>query len=94
MLLLGWQVTDWIKDSIWNPYPLSSLVESLNGNQNTTYVTASVDTSTVATLKRAAVEWLLEVPTIVPLLVVIALHLALYLYLAALEKKEIIRSRA
>jgi hypothetical protein len=87
MLLVGWQVMDWIKVGIWNPYPLSSVVESVKGNRNATYVTASVDTSTVATIKRAAVEWLLGAPTIVPLLVVIALHLALYLYLAALEKE-------
>jgi hypothetical protein len=67
-------------------YTLSSIVSSINGGQHR-YVTASSDKfEAELTFKEVAADWLLAIPTIVPLLIVAALLLAFYLRLAILEK--------
>jgi hypothetical protein len=84
VMIAGLQITSWIRAGVWDTYLLSSVIRALQGD--TVYVTASIN-KTELTIKQAIVDWLLGIPAIVPLLVVTALHLAFYLYLAAVEKE-------
>ena len=61
------------------------MIETMKGDRNEIYVTASVDRQ--GAIRQGMFEWLLAIPAIAPLLVAAALHLALYLYLAAIEKE-------
>jgi hypothetical protein len=84
VMIAGLQIISWIRAGVWDTYLLSSVIRALQGD--TVYVTASIN-KTELTIKQAIVDWLLGIPAIVPLLVVAALHLAFYLYLAAVEKE-------
>jgi len=86
VMIAGLQISSWIRNGVWDLYRLSSVIRSLQGEHNTVYVTAS-DNEIELTIKQAMVDWLLGIPAIVPLLVITALHLAFYLYLAAIEKE-------
>ena len=76
-LLAGWWV--WSGDA----YPVSSIVQLLSPDR--TYVTASFS----GTLKEALIDWLLDVPAIVPLLMAAALLVMFYRWLAVIDKREL-----
>jgi hypothetical protein len=62
--------------------------ERLKSDRNFKYVTASLDKiGTDSTIQEVLADWLLDIPAIVPLLIVAALLLAFYLKLSAIEKK-------
>jgi hypothetical protein len=87
VMIVGWQVTSWIQNGEWNSYPVSSVISSLQRDQNNTYVTASLKkVETGSPFWEAVADWLLDIPAIVPLLIVAALLLAFYLKLSAIEK--------
>ena len=79
-LIIGLQVFS----GEWNAYRLSSVIESLKRDQNSVYVTASSNKSET---EWTIADWLLELPAIVPLLIIAALLLAFYLRLAVLAKE-------
>jgi hypothetical protein len=79
-LLAGWSA--WSGD----PYPVSSMVQLLSSDR--TYVTASFN-ETAWTLKEALVDWLLDVPAIVPLLTAAALLVIFYRWLTVIDKREL-----
>ena len=79
-LLAGWWV--WSGDA----YPTSSIVQLLSPDR--TYVTASFS-ETEWTLKEALIDWLLDLPVIVPLLTTAALLVVLYRWLTVIDKREL-----
>jgi len=82
--LAGWQASSGVSDA----YRLSSIIEAVKSNHNSIYDTASADTvETELTIPQVIVQWLLEIPSIVPLLVVAAILLAFYRWLAVIEKE-------
>jgi hypothetical protein len=87
-IIVGLQVTSLIRNGVWDAYQLSSIIKSLKSGQNITYVTASSDRFAMdLTIKQVMADWFLEIPAIVPLLIVAALLLGFYLRLAVIEKE-------
>jgi len=86
LLVVGLQVASWKKTGVWNPYPLSSVIESIKDDRDDTYVTASVGPPAEVTIRQALIEWVLGIPVIVLLMAAAVMHFALYLYLTRLEK--------
>jgi hypothetical protein len=85
--IVGWQVTSWIEHGEWNAYPVSLVISSLQADRNDTYVTASVTkVETGSPINEAITDWLLDIPVIVPLLIMSAVLLAFYLKVSAIEK--------
>jgi hypothetical protein len=85
-MIVGWQVTFWIQNGEWNAYPISSVINGLHSDGNTTYITASLKkVESGSSIKQAMTDWLLEIPAIVPLLIVASLLLVFYLKLSAIE---------
>jgi hypothetical protein len=79
-LLAGWWV--WSGDD----YPVSSVVQLLNPDR--TYVTASFS-ETEWTPRESLIDWLLDLPAIVPLLMAAALLVLLYRRLTVIDKREL-----
>jgi hypothetical protein len=63
-LLAGWQVTSWLRDGLWNPYPVAAIIK---GDLDVTYTTASYT-------DKGIVGWLLDLPAIIPLLLAATLE--------------------
>ena len=85
VLIVGWQVIYWIHDGVWNVWSVSYVFTSLESNRRVTYVTASSDKLDA---HQGVVDFLLEIPAIVPLLIAAALLLAFYLRLTIIEKRD------
>jgi hypothetical protein len=86
LLVVGLQIASWKKTGVWNPYPLSSVIESIKDDGADIYVTASVGTPADETIRPALIEWVLGIPAIVLLMAAAVMHFALYLYITRLEK--------
>jgi hypothetical protein len=95
LLIVGWQAISWLQSGIWSRYPLSSAIEGLGGGQRARYLTASSDPldNRLLNVKKqwaniqAMIDWVLDLPTIVPLLIASVLLLALYVRLAAAQEE-------
>jgi hypothetical protein len=88
VLVVGFEFASWKRDGVWNSYRLSSVIESIKGNREVTYVTASAHRLPAElTIKQSLIEWVLGIPVIALLMLAVVLHLALYLYLTTLEKE-------
>ena len=86
--VVGLEFASWKRDGVWNSYRLSSVIESIKGDRDVTYVTASVGRQPAEmTIKELVIEWVLGIPVIALLMVAVVLHFALYLYLTTLEKE-------
>jgi hypothetical protein len=85
-MLFGLQVTSWIQNGVWNAYPVSSVISSPQADRNRTYVTASVNKVETGSPIKEVSDWLLDIPAIVPLLIMSALLLVFYLKLSAIQK--------
>jgi len=81
VLVVGPQVSAWLQDGVLDAYSLSSTISRLHGNQK--YFTAGSDNLR----SNWIVDWLLEVPAVVPLLTASALLLAFYAWVATVEKE-------
>jgi hypothetical protein len=86
VLIVGWQVIYWIHDGVWNVWSVSYVFTSLESNRRVTYVTASSDK--LDAHRESVLEFLMEMPAIVPLLIAAALLLAFYLRLTIIEKRD------
>jgi hypothetical protein len=84
VMLFG--ITSWIQNGVWNAYPVSLVISSLQADRNGPYVTASVKKVETGSPIKEISDWLLEIPAIVPLLIMSALLLAFYLKLSAIQK--------
>jgi hypothetical protein len=87
-MIVGSQLASRFRDGDWDVYRLSSVVRSLKSDQSVVYVTASVDRlGSEITVNQMIADWLFGIPVVVPLLIVAALQLAFYLWIAGIEKK-------
>jgi len=88
VMVVGLELASWRRNSVWDSYPLSSVIDSIKGDRDDTYVTASVPRQPAElTIKQSLIEWVLGIPILALLAVALALHFALYLYLTMLEKE-------
>src|SRR5262249_24166962 len=85
VLIGGRQLIFWFQNGFWDAYPLAEVVKQLRNDQSVVYITASSERFD-PTGTREIVDWLLEVPTIVPLLIASALIVMFYRWLATIEK--------
>ena len=87
-MVVGLELASWRRNSVWDSYRLSSVIESIKSDRDDTYVTASVPRQPAElTIKQSLIEWVLGIPILALLVVALALHFALYLYLTMLEKE-------
>ena len=92
VVIVGVQVTAWIRTGMWEAYRLGSVIRGLKGGHADVYVTASTTkTATELTDTQVLLDWFLEIPTTALLLAVAALHFAFYLYVVAIEQRQNIR---
>ena len=83
VMIIGWQVSSGVEDSS----RLSSIVKILKSDQKSTYVTAnSTEYTGALTTNQVMIDWLLQIPALVPLVIVAALLLLFYRRLAVIEK--------
>jgi hypothetical protein len=88
VMVVGLELASWKGSGVWNSYRLSSVIESIKGDREDTYVTASVPRQPAElTIKQSLIELVLGIPVISLLMVAVVLHVALYLYLTTLEKE-------
>jgi hypothetical protein len=76
----------WISSGAAETYRVSSVARLLKGTANS-YVLSSLPNKTSADTHRLG-DWLLDLPATVPLLIVAALLVVLYLGLAMIERRE------
>jgi hypothetical protein len=80
------QLASWYRNGEWEDYRLSTIFDILS--HNVRYVTAGSNTlANESTFKQMIVDRLLGIPVVAALLVVVAVHLAFYCYLAGIEKR-------
>lgn len=83
-MLIGWQATLFLRDGYWPALPVSAVFGGAGGRGAQIVATASVaQTDVVAGLG----DLLLRVPSILPLLLAIALLSAFWCWLAAVDRK-------
>ena len=62
-LILGWQVTSWIRTDEWNPIPISRALSLAHLDRTAIYVTASVSDSPPPSLDFQTIsDWFLDLP--------------------------------
>jgi hypothetical protein len=81
VLIVGLQITCWVRNGVWDPYPLSAVISNRGGEFDASHAEEFHPAH-----RQEIVNWLLEVPTIVPLLLALALLFAFYIWLTTLEK--------
>jgi hypothetical protein len=86
VLIVSWQIENFLKAGSWPALPLSSIINKLEFNRGAIYATASageIERSQLANV----IDAMLRVPAIVPVLLAAALLTAFYLWLARTEKR-------
>jgi hypothetical protein len=84
--IVAWQMITFLRDGSWHALPLSSVFNTLEYNRSEIYSTASID-KIEGSHHTALAEALLQVPVMVPLLLVAALLSGFYLWLSVTEKR-------
>ena len=87
VLIVGWQVTIFLKEGSWHALPLASVFNTLEFNRGEIYSTASIDKIERSHSANLA-DALLQVPVIVPLLLGAAFLTAFYLWLSDIERRH------
>jgi hypothetical protein len=85
-LILGWQITIFLRDGSWRALPLSLVFSRHEYNPGEVYSTASID-RIGASQSTIFANALLDLPIIMPLLLAAAALLAFYLWISGLEKE-------
>jgi len=88
-LILGWQVTSWIRTDEWNPIPISRALSLAHLDRTAIYVTASVSDSPPPSLDLQTIiyDWFLDLPAGGFLLAVAAVLLGFSFVGAFIEKQ-------
>jgi hypothetical protein len=86
-LILGWQVTSWVRTGEWNSFPISSALSLAHLERPAIYVTASVSDRPSSLDIQTIYDWFLDLPTSGFLLAVAAVLLGFSIIGAAAEKK-------
>jgi hypothetical protein len=84
--IVTWQMITFLRDGSWHALPLSSAFNTLDYDRSEIYSTASID-KIEGNQQTALADALLQVPVIVPLLLVAALLSGFYLWLSVTEKR-------
>jgi hypothetical protein len=88
VLIVGRQATSWLQHGVWDPYPLSSVINGLEKDRGSAYITASSGRpATEVTILQGTTDWLLEIPAIAALLIASVLLLFFYSGLLVIEKR-------
>jgi hypothetical protein len=87
--VLYWQVTSWIRNGEWSPFPISKVLALAGFNRPATYNTASILDSSDASLPdgQGIFVRLLDFPTIGLLLAVAAILLTFSIWAASIQKQ-------
>lgn len=85
VLIVGWQITIFLKDGSWQALPLSLAFDKLE-YQHEVYSTASIDKIS-RSLTTNFIDLLLQTPIIVPLVLATALLMAFYSWLSNIERR-------
>jgi hypothetical protein len=86
-VIVGWQMTSFLKDGSWPALPLSSVVNMPGYRRDAIYLSASVneiERNQLATV----IDALLRIPAIVPLLLALVPLTAFYRWLTRTEKRH------
>lgn len=87
-LILGWQVTSWIRTDEWNPFPISRALSLAHFDRPAIYVTASVSDRPPPSLDLQTIyDWFLDLPAGGFLLAVAAVLLGFSIIGASVEKQ-------
>jgi DMSO/TMAO reductase YedYZ molybdopterin-dependent catalytic subunit len=87
--ILYWQVTSWIRNGEWSPFPISKVLALAGFDQPATYITASIPDSSDASLPNGQGIFvrLLDFPTTGLLLAVAAILLTFSISAASIQKQ-------
>jgi hypothetical protein len=86
-LILGWQVTAWMRTEEWNSFSISSALYLANLQPPAIYVTASATEPPSSLNLQAIVDWFLDLPASGFLLAVAAMLLGFSIVGASMEKR-------
>jgi hypothetical protein len=86
-LILGWQVTLWMRTDEWSSFPISSALYLANLQPPAIYVTASVSDRPASLDLQTIIDWLLDLPASGFLLAVAAVLLGFSMIGASIEKR-------
>jgi hypothetical protein len=82
--IFGWQLISWFRHGVWEAFPLSSVTLPASA----IYMTASREQiRTQQIIFQNVIDWLLEVPAIVPLAIASALLVGFYVRLCLMENQ-------
>ena len=82
--IFGWQLISWLRDGVWDAFPISSVI--LSGKA--IYVTASAEQiRPQQAVFQNVIDWLLAIPAIIPLVIASALLFGFYARLSMMEKQ-------
>ena len=82
------QIASWLKNGVWDAYPISAVINRLKTSEAATYVMASSERLDAELINdQALTNWLLRIPAIAPLLIASALLISFYMLIAVIEKK-------
>jgi hypothetical protein len=88
VLIVGRQTTSWLQHGVWDPYPISAVINGLEKDRGSAYIMASSGrAATEVTILQGTTDWLLEIPAIAPLLIASVLLLVFYSGLLVIEKR-------
>jgi len=91
--IMGWQFYSWAKAGSWNTVAFSHLLDLTHVSPPRTYAPASATSDRPAQERiDIIVEWLLDLPVIMPLRLALGLLTAFYVYLLSVEK-ELVRNQ-
>jgi hypothetical protein len=88
VFLTGGQMASWLKNGVWDAYPISAVINRLKTGESATYMMASSDILDAELINNQVItNWLLRIPAIAPLLIASALLIAFYMLITVIENK-------
>jgi hypothetical protein len=84
--IAAWQVASWLRYGEWNAFPISFLINILQGDNNVTYVMQS--SQKIYANRSVILDLILEIPATLALLSVAALLIVFYRWLTVTEKRN------
>jgi hypothetical protein len=86
-LILGWQVTSWIRTDEWTPFPVSRALSLAHLERPAIYVTASAPDTPPSLDFQTIYDWFLDLPAAGLLLAVAAVLLGFSIIGASIQKQ-------
>ena len=86
VLVVGWQITIFLKDGSWQALPLSLVINTSGHNPDEVYSTASID-KIGGNRATNLTDVLLQMPIVIPLFLGAAFLTVFYLWLSDVERR-------